>query len=666
MKHVLLILAILISSLSFAQQVKSYTVKSGETIYSICKRNDITQEQLEAANPSLRGNLRAGQIIQIPVIQKKIIEPQVSFENHKVKRKETLYGISKKYGLSVDDILKYNPWAEKGIKKKDILRIPKKTEVIVEQELELQVETSVSKIKHEVKSGETLYGLAKKYHRSIEALLTENPKAAQGLKVGMVLTISEIKDEDAGTKDSKAAYTVKAGDTVYRIVKTYGITVEEFYEANPEVKAHGLQTDMVISIPTAVQKVNQVEEWTLQPAEAQPNIQAKLKEYHIALLLPLSAAEYEFLVLDQPNRILEAAQNDSIEYTPKTDAELISAKSRGFLQMYQGVLLAVEKMRMQGMQVSVRLFDTESSLLTVKNIVEHPDFKRADLIIGPVYPQIQDPVVNFSRLNHIPMISPLSSAGNFEDVNPYYYKVNPTDKLIHEKTEAFLADNFKTYNLMAIGVGGIGDLNQSEEFNQNFAHVMMHDVTEPLADLTKEETEAGVDPNLLRRKLDYAKDTLQLPTVAYIPFDAEAKVSVGVNALNAAVGKSSAILVGQYNFTKYKSIQAEYYHRLNLHVLSPYYIDYASEAVNEFVKLYRENYYSEPSQFAFQGYDVTYYFMNMLFNFGNNISSAVVSYRPKLLQCDFNFKKLSPSAGWVNEGLFLLEYKPDYTIVVRD
>ncbi|MFV0365995.1 MAG: LysM peptidoglycan-binding domain-containing protein [Mangrovibacterium sp.] len=659
----LLIIGMMILLSSFAQQVKSYTVKSGETIYSICKQYGITQDELQVANPSLNGNLRSGQIIQIPVMQDKVVESQIKFENHKVKRKETLYGISKEYGVTVDDIIRYNPWAEKGIKKKDILRIPNAKSMKQLNDLEdferenQEAQAKVMQIKHEVKAGETLYGLAKKYNRSIAALLAENPKAESGLKVGMVLTISEMVEQ----KDAIVVYTVKAGDTAYRIAKNYDITVDDLYAANPAMKTHGLQTNMVLTIPSKVQNVNQVEEWTLQPAEAKPSIEAQLKHYNVAVLLPFSAAEYEYLKEEQAQLMIDAAKNDSIEYTPKTDAELIPAKSKGFMQMYQGILLAINKMREQGMQISVHLFDTEGSLATVKNIVQHPDFRQADLIIGPVYPQVQEPVSTYAKLNHITMVSPLSSAGNFEETNPYYFKVNPTESLIQEKTEYFLTHNFKNYNLLAVGNDGMGFLNQSEEFKQNFAHFMTYDVAhKPTQSL--EELGEGDDPNVLRRKIRFAKDSLHMNTVAYIPFNEEAKVSVGVSQLNAAQINSAVTLVVPYSFVKYKSILVEYYHCLNLNVLAPYYIDYSSVAVNDFVKQYRENFYLEPSQFAFQGYDVAYYFMDMMFKYGANVSSAVVSYQPHLLQCSFKFKKISPSAGWVNEGLFLLDYKPNFTI----
>ncbi|MFV0289866.1 MAG: LysM peptidoglycan-binding domain-containing protein [Mangrovibacterium sp.] len=663
-KIVILVVSVLFSVVSIAQQVKSHTVKSGETIYSICKNNEITQEQLQAANPSLNGVLRAGQIIQIPLIQqKRAVDTQVTFEEYKVKRKESLYGIAKSYGVTVDDILKYNAWAKEGIAKKDVLRIPRFSNVKQLPELgnnSVPDELGVKTTKHTVVSGETLYGISKKYNRSIDAILAENPKAASGLQVGMVLTFSELQGSSnvapketiaTGTSStsSQVAYKVKAGDTLYRVAKNYNVTVDELYQANSGLKESGLQTDMVIVIPSKIQKSTQVENWTVQPAEAKPSKEFQQKQYHIALLLPLSSAEFVHKIGGQSNAAFDLENDSTSEQSGVILESKISAKTKGFLQMYQGVILAVEDMRKQGMQVSVRLFDTEGALATVKNIVAHPDFKKADLIIGPIYPQVQQPVVDYSIANHIPMVSPLSSAGSFENSNPYYFKVNPTDKLIRQKTESFLEANFKQSNFLAVKVGGYGYLDQSAQFKQNFAHYTEYDA--------EKETVSS-----LKTKLKNMEEMYHVKSVAYIPFDEELKVSLGVNGLNTGSVNNPVTLVGQYNFTKFKSIQTEYLHALDLHVLSPYYVDYSLQNVNQFVERYRTEFYQEPTQFSFQGYDVATYFMGVIFNFGVNISSGVVGYQPDLLQGNFQFKKLSPSAGWLNEGLFLLEYKPDFTI----
>ena len=101
-----------------------HEVKPLETIYSLSKRYNISQEELIKHNPELTEGLKAGQIIKIPK-QKTRQELQGKFIYHKVKPKETLWRISKRYNLSFEELMKYNPELKDGLKEGQILRIPK-------------------------------------------------------------------------------------------------------------------------------------------------------------------------------------------------------------------------------------------------------------------------------------------------------------------------------------------------------------------------------------------------------------------------------------------------------------------------------------------------------------------------------------------------------------
>ena len=92
-----------------------HTVKAGETLFSISKHYQITLEEVNRANPSLAGTIRPGDVLKAPAgAEKRGVEGSSSQQPahiilHKVQRKETLYFISRKYGVSIDEILSYNP-----------------------------------------------------------------------------------------------------------------------------------------------------------------------------------------------------------------------------------------------------------------------------------------------------------------------------------------------------------------------------------------------------------------------------------------------------------------------------------------------------------------------------------------------------------------------------
>lgn len=107
-----------------------HTVQEKETLYSLARRYHTTTAELTRLNPSVADGLKIGQVLMVPASSDdetnglKIQVTDTVFIRHEVKRKETLYGISKLYSVDQIEILKANPSARDGIKKGDQLRIP--------------------------------------------------------------------------------------------------------------------------------------------------------------------------------------------------------------------------------------------------------------------------------------------------------------------------------------------------------------------------------------------------------------------------------------------------------------------------------------------------------------------------------------------------------------
>ena len=93
-----------------------YTVQKSEGIYAISQRFSVPQSLIIEANPGVENGLKLGQLIKVPqgvsTTDKKNNAPvKIGKDQHVVKAKETLYGLSKKYNCTVDELLELNPWA---------------------------------------------------------------------------------------------------------------------------------------------------------------------------------------------------------------------------------------------------------------------------------------------------------------------------------------------------------------------------------------------------------------------------------------------------------------------------------------------------------------------------------------------------------------------------
>jgi len=202
-------------------------VAKGETLTAIAKAYHVTVEELSADNPAVAEGLKADMVLRIPI--KSVVEiPEVvapktesqtvqakpaekpkeqakaagdqDYILYQVKKQETLYGIAKQYSVSVDDIVNANPGFD-GLKDGMEIKIPKKSSVArpvaveVPQSKTIKPDTTPEEII--VKTGETLYSIAKAHNTTVDNLIDLNPQLSDGLKAGMVLRLRKSESKGA-------------------------------------------------------------------------------------------------------------------------------------------------------------------------------------------------------------------------------------------------------------------------------------------------------------------------------------------------------------------------------------------------------------------------------------------------------------------------------------
>ncbi|NDV58563.1 LysM peptidoglycan-binding domain-containing protein [Bacteroides sp. 519] len=113
-----------------------HTIQAGETLYRITKIYNVTAKDITDENPGLSAaNFRTGEVIRIPAAkqQVEVIEPTPEIpaavvprcrEMHKVKRKETIFSVSRSYNISEEELITANPELKDGMKKGQLLCIP--------------------------------------------------------------------------------------------------------------------------------------------------------------------------------------------------------------------------------------------------------------------------------------------------------------------------------------------------------------------------------------------------------------------------------------------------------------------------------------------------------------------------------------------------------------
>lgn len=178
-----------------------YTIKAGDTLYKIAQNYNTTVDKLKEINNLTSNDLKIGQSLSIP-------SGLVNFDEYNVQKGDSLYSIAKKFNTTVDKIKELNNLTNNILTVGQILKIP--------------TEEETEKI-YTVKSGDTIYSIAKKNNINIELLKSANDLTSNLLTVGQKLIIPE---------ETTTMYKVQKGDNLYSIARKFNTTVSELKQLN--------------------------------------------------------------------------------------------------------------------------------------------------------------------------------------------------------------------------------------------------------------------------------------------------------------------------------------------------------------------------------------------------------------------------------------------------
>lgn len=177
-------------------------------------------------------------------------------QTYTVQSGDTLYGISKQFGVSVDELKRINNLTSNTITKGQILKIP----------------STVTTIDYVVRKGDSLYSIAKKYNTTVKDIVRLNNLTSNNLAVGQQLIIA-IDDNVTTTPTTYKDYVVKKGDSLYSIANKNNITVDELKKIN-NLTSNMLSIGQVLKLPTQ-DKVEEITMYTVQKGDSLYSIAKK-------------------------------------------------------------------------------------------------------------------------------------------------------------------------------------------------------------------------------------------------------------------------------------------------------------------------------------------------------------------------------------------------------
>ncbi len=591
---------------------------------------------------------------------------------HKVEPGQTLYSVSKAYKVSREDIKQTNNLSSDEIKSGQLLKIPFKEKIS-------ETDTSPDFFYHKVVKGETLFSLSQKYYVTVEDIINTNPEVKYGLKAGQILKIPNAfkKKREEQNKDF-FLYTVEAGNTLFSISREYEISVDELIKLNPKAE-NGIKIGQKLKIPKKIAASDNNNRKTKGENTAdtvntglndplyftEPGITPcsnfeyqKGKTFNVALLMPL---------------FIEQNLNYISRYNKEKDPMFFKNTKR-FIEFYEGALLALNKVKEQGLSVNITVYDTENNSDKVRNIMSSLNYPDIDLIIGPVYSKNVKIAGKFAKEHKINLISPLSKKDTLLVNNPFIFQVTPSITAEIDRAAELLRTKNDSINLILVH----NDTKEQKELINRFRYNYVADDTlNILSDtsvlkILRYDTDIEMLDAMQKKISKFLKPGYK--NVVFIPSNNEVFVTQVIDKFYAAISqneyKYKVVLIGSKKWINFQNFNSDYFEKLDFNFISPSYINYNTFEVKKFIKNYRTVYKTEPSEFAFVGYDITVYFLNALRKYGRifqfclSPEDAFPSGRGLIYK--FNFKRSGLNNGFENKNTFILKFNEKFRLEEAD
>nr|WP_321409548.1 LysM peptidoglycan-binding domain-containing protein [uncultured Carboxylicivirga sp.] len=676
-----------------------HTVEPGQTVYFISKKYDVPLKVIYDNNPGSDKTLINGTIIKIPKEhtreETKEVSEEKSYILHVVQPKETMYALSKKYDVAIGEIIKSNPALKSGVLEiGSSIRIPKKLEqpqqAVVKESQKLEDDLYIY---HSIAQGETIYSIAQKYNAKPNDVIEANPSVdANDLKLGYLVRIpkSSIKASKLETSEDHNLFTyhkVKRKETLFGISREYNVDMDILKTVNSDQDLARLKKGDIVKVPNRYwfksvyeQQVDSTKEMEGAKEEIINLTELDCKSYNyfldkptlkVALMLPFNVE-----ATMRANIIEE--DKDGVVTQREREEKVVSKYSKVFVEFYQGALLALDKIKKQGVNVEMFVYDTAPDSNKVKSILANPVMQSMNLIIGPAYPQQLPFVSQFSKEHSIPMVYPFSTNNNTLADNIHMFQVMPIDTLLFDA----MADQ-----ILVASAGKRIVVIRTEDTKSEYENKLSELIRNKVY---WESFKKGVVPDFVEYK--FKQDDLaslekmfakEKGNTVIVPSVEEAQVNRIITTIKGAQSKTKAdvTLWGLPEWLKYQTINPEDIHALNGHMFSYYFVDYENKQSSQIIEEYRRWFKTEPmsispyfqnanvsanmSRYSLWGFDLTYYFISALKDYGKNFEYCIANHHPFGVQSTLNFERISNWGGYYNCGLYILHFTPDYNMTVK-
>ncbi len=681
-----------------------HRVQEHQTLYGISKAYGVTLDDLYAANPGLmEQGPRVGSAILVPVSGTRVRTvsgERPAYREHTVMWYEDIEDIAALYNVSVRDIMEANGLRSKKVVKRQILRIPVKGAAPAAkaapaapqpEKPAVREEKPVQKQEKPVVREETP---ARKQEKAVappeipvigDPVIADPELAAPGEFKPVTVDKVAVRKADVLPPeipvigDPVIADPELAAPGEFKPVTVDKVAVRKADVLPPEIPVIGdpVIADPELAAPGEFKPVT-VDKVAVRKADVLPPEIPVIADPVITDPELASTGTYRPLQVD-PLTVLPAERKQEEEApaavaaeaaAPATETESLDgifdwlfgkgkvemalllpfnaggAASETNMDFYSGVLLALRDLEAEGVKTTLNVFDTQEGLPS------SGELDKNDFILGPVSPKDLTSVLEITG-GRIPVISPLDQrAASLADTHSGFIQAPSGASNQYSSLAAWAAEEAgkgdkvilvteKTSGAAAPATGIREALQEQGVAFEGLSWTLSEGHSLP-ASLSAAVTRDGVNRII-------------------VASEKEAFVGDVLRNLGLLQGRGYEIVMyAPAKVRNFETVDGSGYHQCELHICPSYFADYSSPDVQSFVRAYRTFCRTEPSQFAFQGYDLTRYFAGLCAKFGQRWTRVLGRETGTGLHTDFRFEKAG-DGSFRNTGIRRVVFRSDYT-----
>ncbi len=612
----------------------------------------------------------------------KVIISGTAYYIHYVKKGETAYSISRAYGVTVDELTRENPPALYGVNEGETLRIPVRE---IPQDQKVQAEPVRQRRDetrfdyHKLQPGETVYSVSRLYGVAENLIISSNP----GIDINRLSVGSEIAIPKRQFMTDKVEFELQDGHYIFhRVVKgeslssiaeKYGITIRELRRENRDVRFPQVGDYLRIPVPEAVTiaVADTVSADTVPVVSEEPVLLPHPSGYtpvrdlkgsmDLAVLLPFYLGENADRTDIDSSKIVKGKKIYKVVGRPD---EWIYPRSLGFIEMYEGILLAADTLRALGLDVTLHVFDIKSDTVEITRLMLEGRLSDMDLIIGPVYSHNLAIVAKYAGEEGIPVVSPVPLMNNSGLVNNPVLFMSNSSLEVAQNTIALKVSEYTSNNFVFIHTDTAGNDQSVKYFKDRIFSELSSRL--PYDEIRFKEflfyNRSAFDNDSINRLSHALSDVTG--NVIIIASEEAPVISETLMDIHNLSKKFDIKVFGYPALRGLENLDPKYFFELDILMYSPYWIDYIKRDVRHFNNDFRHKFLTEPAElsYAWQGYDIAYYFLSGLAIHGKDFIKHPEIHNPDLLQTEFDFRRKSVNDGFENQMLYLIRYTRDYEI----